>query len=658
MSNFPKLFKKGYIGSCQVKNRVYMTSMLTFFGDTNMQPSDQLIAYYEERAKGGVGLIMSEASVVNLSHGASGPRSLYALNPFHIQSFARVSGAVHKYGTKIFGQLNHGGANLDPKDNGGRIVAPSAVPSALGVMPEALTIEEIEELKQQYIMSAAMLKAADYDGVEIHAAHGYLFCEFLSPAFNKREDDYGGNRENRCRIITDIIAGIKAVCGADFPVAVRISVDEYDAVHPDSIDLAEGVEIAKVLEAGGADALDISCGNYFAVRGESCEPYSFEEGWRRGNAKAVKDAVKIPVMGMNTVKRPETAEELLEQGVCDFVGVGRGHIADPEWCRKAKTGKSDEIRKCLGCLYCFESLTSVAFPRCSVNPRMSREHILRTPPENNGGGRKVVVVGGGAAGMQASSLLAQRGFDVTLFEKNSELGGSMIHAAATAPYKVKIEWLRDTMQKECEKAGVDIRLSTEATIESVKALNPTAVFLGAGGKLIRPASIPGINAKNVVMYHEVLDGNVKPSGRVAVIGGGLTGLETAEYICHNYKPEKLHIIDMLPQIGAGIYMGVFADVMGQIMPYEPEILAGHALSAVTEEGVTLTKMDDQSTVTVPVDCVVLAMGVAPNKALVKEYEDNFDRVVLMGETLRAPGRIATSVSDGYLNAYGFDPDCG
>ncbi|MBR1565778.1 MAG: FAD-dependent oxidoreductase, partial [Oscillospiraceae bacterium] len=355
---------------------------------------------------------------------------------------------------------------------------------------------------------------------------------------------------------------------------------------------------------------------------------------------------------------PETAEELLEQGVCDFVGVGRGHIADPQWVRKAKAGKTDEIRKCLGCLYCFESLMTVAYPRCSVNPRMSREHILRTAPEKNGDGRKVAVVGGGAAGMQASALLAQRGFDVTLFEKNPELGGCMKYAAGTAPYKVRVQWFRDTLQQECEKAGVDIRLNTEATIDAVKAVNPEAVFLGVGGTPIRPASIPGINAKNVVMYHEVLDGKVKLSGRIAVIGGGLTGLETAEYVCHNFSPEKLVIADMLPQIGTGIYPVILADVMYQILPYGPELLAGHALAAVTDGGVCLTKLEDQSTVEIPVDYVVLAMGVAVPNPVIKEFEDNFDRVVLLGETRKSPGRIGTSVADGYLNAYGFDPDCG
>ena len=654
---FPKMFEKGYIGTCQLKNRVFMTSMLTFFGDKDMLPSNQLIAYYEERAKGGVGLIMSEASNVNLVHGASGPRSLYALDPFNIQSFARVATAVHKYGTKIFGQLNHGGANLNPADNGGRVVAQSAVQTAVGLMPEALTIEEIEELKQQYIMSAVMLKLADYDGVEIHAAHGYLMCEFFSPAFNKREDQYGGSRENRVRIVTDIIAGIKYACGADFPVAVRMSVDEYDPTHPDAIDLKEGVEIAKLLEAAGADALDISCGNYFSVRGESLEPFSFPEAWRSGNTKAVKEAVKIPVIGMNTIKQPATAERLLEERYCDFVGVGRGHIADPEWVRKAKAGKTDEIRKCLGCLYCFESLFSVAYPRCSVNPRMSREWVLRTPPEKNGNGRKVAVVGGGAAGMQASALLAERGFDVTLFEKKAELGGALKYAAGTAPYKDRIQWFSDTLQLECEKAGVDIRTNTEATVDSVKALNPEAVFLSVGGNPVRPASIPGINAKNVVMYQEVLDKKVELSGKIALIGGGLTGLETAEFVCHNYNPEKLYIVDMLPQIGTGIYPGIFADIMYQIMPYAPEMLAGHALAAVTDTGVNLIKLEDQSPVELAVDYVVLAMGVSTPKAVIKEFEDNFDRVVLLGETNKAPGRIAVSVADGYLNAYGFDPDC-
>ena len=328
---YPKLFEKGHIGSLTLKNRAVMTAMTTGYAGLDGAPTEQLCQYYEDRAKGGVGLIVTEIFRVNQEHGVAFPRQMYALNPMNIQPLAQMVDRVHQYGTKIFAQIHHGGSTNSPELNGGRIVAPSAVPNVSGVMPDPLTLEQIEELKQQFIGTAAAAKAAGFDGVEVHGAHGYLLCEFLSSAFNKRTDQYGGSIENRCRLITEIIQGIKAVCGRDFPVGVRFSCDEHDPFHPDSITLAEGVEFAKIFEKAGADVLDVSNGNYFCPFGENEEPYSYAEGWRAPETSAIKNAVNIPVIGVSNIKTPDVAEKLLEENICDFVGVGRAHIADPEW---------------------------------------------------------------------------------------------------------------------------------------------------------------------------------------------------------------------------------------------------------------------------------------------------------------------------------------
>jgi len=220
---YSRLFERGRIGTLTLKNRAVMTSMTTGYAGLDGAPTEQLCQYYEERAKGGVGLIVTEIFKVSLVHGVAFPRQLYALNPMNIQPLAQMVARVHQYGTKIFAQLHHGGSTNDPALNNGRIVAPSAVPNVSGIMPDPLTLEEIEELKGQFIASAVAAKAADFDGVEIHGAHGYLLCEFLSAAFNKREDQYGGSVENRCRLICEIIQGIKAACGRNFPVGVRFS---------------------------------------------------------------------------------------------------------------------------------------------------------------------------------------------------------------------------------------------------------------------------------------------------------------------------------------------------------------------------------------------------------------------------------------------------
>lgn len=651
-----KLFETGYIGKCRIKNRVAMTSMTTGFAGKDGQPTELLMDYYEERAKGGVGVIFTEIFCLNEVHGRSFPRQLMAIDPANIVTLNEMTTRIHRYDAKIIAQLHHGGSTNYPHLNKGPIKAASAIPNAIQIMPEPLTIEEIEELKQQFITTAVNCQTADFDGVEIHGAHGYLLNQFFSSSSNNRTDQYGGSLENRCRLACEIIAGIKAACGKDYPVTVRLSVDEYDPFHPNHIKLEEGVEIAKIMEAAGADAINVSCGNYFSIKGETLEPYSYPQGWKKGNAKAVKDAVNIPVIAINTVKEPEFAETLLEEGICDFVGVARGNLADPEWTIKAATGRSAEIRKCIGCMYCFESLLGpTGRARCSVNPRLGLEHAFKEAPEKNGNGKKIVVVGGGPSGMQAASILANRGFAVTLFDKGSELGGSMNLADKTAEYKNKITWLRDTLALEVEKSGVDVRLNTEVTIDMVAAEKPDAVFLSMGADPLCP-NLPGLDGPNVVLANDLLSGKKQVSGKVAVIGGGLTGLETAEYICHNCNPEKLYIADMLPQLGTGIYYIVLGDVMRQIEPYAPGLLPGHKLDSVTENSVTLIRVEDQTPVTLDVDYVVLALGLKPNAELIKQYEDTFSRVVVLGESRKAPGRIATSLYDAYVAAYAFNPE--
>ena len=649
-----KLLEKGYLGTCQIKNRAVMTAMTTGYAGLDGTPTEQLSRYYEERAKGGVGLIVTEIFRVNQVHGVAFPRQMYALNPMNIQPLAQMTARVHQYGTKIFAQIHHGGSTNAPEMNNGRIVAPSAVPNVSGIMPDPLSPEEIEELKQQFIQTAAACKAADFDGVEIHGAHGYLLCEFLSPAFNKREDQYGGTVENRCRLIIEIIQGIKVVCGKDFPVGVRFSCDEHDPFHPDSLKLSDGVEIAKVLEAGGADFLDVSNGNYFCPHSENEEPYSYPQGCREEETRTIREAVNVPVIGVSNIKSPDVAERLLLNGACDFVGVGRQHIADPEWIRKTAEGRTEEIAHCIGCLYCFESLMTVGYMRCSVNPRVGREGVFHEEPVKNGNGRKIVVVGGGAAGMEAAAILGQRGFDVTLYEKNDVLGGELNLASATAPYKEKVGWLVTTLSKAMEKANVKVELGVEATPALVKKDAPEAVFLAAGGRPIVPA-LPGINGENVCLAADVISGRKPAAGRTVIVGGGLTGLETAEKLFRENPDMEITVVDMLPKMGMTMYPAIYDDVMKQMAGKNLTLKPGCLLKEVDETGVKVMKTEDQSEEFIAADQVILAMGTKANQELISAFEQEFARVIPLGQTAKNPGRIATSLFDGYVQARGFDP---
>ncbi len=648
-----KLLEKGYLGTCQIRNRTVMTAMTTGYAGLDGAPTEQLTRYYEERAKGGIGLIVTEIFRVNNVHGVAFPRQMYALNPMNIQPLAQMTARVHQHGAKIFAQIHHGGSTNSPEMNNGRIVAPSAVPNVSGIMPDPLTLEEIEELKQQFIGTAAACKAADFDGVEIHGAHGYLLCEFLSPAFNKREDQYGGSIENRCRLITEIVQGIKTVCGRDFPVGVRFSCDEHDPFHPDSLKLEDGIEIAKVLEASGADFLDVSNGNYFCPHSENEEPYSYAQGCREEETKAIKNAVNIPVIGVSNIKSPSVAERLLENGACDFVGIGRQSIADPCWVNKTKAGKDEEIAHCIGCLYCFESLMTVGYVRCSVNPKVGREGVFHEDPVCDGNGRKVAVVGGGVAGMEAAAVLGQRGFDVTLYEKDSKLGGEVNLACATAPYKDKVGWLVTTLSKEMEKGNVKVHLNCDATPEVVKAGAPEAVFLATGGKPIVP-NLPGVDSDKVSLAADVIGGKKEPCGKIVIVGGGLTGLETAEKLFREDPDRDITVVDMLPKIGMTMYPAIYDDVVKQMAGNKLTLRSGCMLKEVTEEGVKVLRTEDNNEEVIPADSVILAMGNRADKMTIDAYEKEFDRVIPLGQTAKNPGRIATSVFDGYVNARGFE----
>ena len=437
-------------------------------------------------------------------------------------------------------------------------------------------------------------------------------------------------------------------------MAVRFSCDEHDPFHPDAISLEEGVEIAKVLEAAGADMLDVSNGNYFCVGGENEEPYSYPEGWRAPETSAIKNAVSIPVAGVSNVKTPDVAEKLLEDGVCDFVGVGRGHIADPEWCNKAAHGRNDLIHHCIGCIYCFESLGLVGGIRCSVNPRAGREAALREEPARAEEPSKVAVVGGGVAGMQAAAVLGKRGFDVTLYEREAELGGELNLATATAPYKDKVGWLKTTLMGEMEEGGVNIVVNCEATPELVKGTGAVAVFLASGGRPIVP-NVPGVDGSNVVLAADVISGKRDIAGDIVIVGAGLTGLETAELLFRRDAAKRVTVIDMVEKIGANMFPSVFVDVTKQMAGKPFEMKASTMLKEVTPAGIVATDLASGADVTLDADWVVLAVGTKGDTATIDAFESAFNRVIPLGQTHKNPGRIATSLSEAYIVARGFNP---
>ena len=647
---YSKIFEQGKMGNVTFKNRLVMSPMGTSLAEMDGSPSEDMIAFYEARAIGGAGLIIPEITRVNDVHGVGMMRQLSVSKDRHIEGLAKLAASVHKHGTKIFIQLHHPGRETVTALTGGPVVSASAIPCKyLQQETRALSTEEVKALIQQFIDGGVRVKKAGCDGVELHAAHGYLLQQFLSPYTNKREDEYGGSFENRLRMITEIIQGLRAQCGPDFPIGVRLSVEEFldkTGVTEDYIHILDGVKIAMALEKCGIDFIDVSVGLY--ETGNVCvEPISFPQGWRKDLIKDVKDHVSIPVIGVSCIREPQTAEAFLENGIVDFVSMGRSWLADEQWGRKVLEGREKELCKCINCLRCFESLNAwmgAGIPaECALNPRACRERYYGDL-EYDLQGHKAVVVGSGPSGMIAAKTLAERGVKVTLIDRQSELGGT-VNLAKKPPLKERMEWIADYYKVEFEKLGVEVKLGMEATAENIAEMNPDAVLVATGSKSIIPRSIPGIDGKNVYTIEEVLTGKAGlKDKKILIVGAGVTGLETAEYLCH--EGNTVVLADMLEKVAPNANHTNVADVCGRLKKYGAQFMMAHALKEIQETGVILERLSDKEAVTIDADAVVLSLGFRPDNGLVEELKAKGIPAQAIGNAIK-DGTIAPATRSGY-----------
>ena len=643
---YEKLFSRGKIGPLELKSRIVMPPMGCSLANADGTASPEIIRYYEERAKGGCALIYTEVTCVDEERGGAGYFQLHAAEPKYVQGLQKLANAVHKYDTKIFLQLHHPGREISASmQKAGEIIAPSAIPCpVVGEMPRAMTTAECEAMIQKFVKGAVMAKMAGMDGVELHAAHGYLLNQFMSPLTNKRTDKYGGNFFGRMRFIAEIIVGIRFACPG-FPVSVRISASEY---QEGGLTIEDGVKIARYLESLGIAAINVSCGTY-ATGNTIVEPYFRDEMWKKDLAASVKKAVKIPVIAVNTVKHPETAEKLLEEGVSDFVALGRAQLADPEFGKKTKEGKEHLIRKCMGCMFCFRAAAMGLPIICNANPNLGMETLYNDDTlKKDGAGRTVAVIGGGPGGMQAAIVLAKRGFKPVLFEKSDVLGGSMNYAKMP-PHKELVGELIETMANELKEYGVEVCLGTEATVEAVKALNPYGVIIATGGKPIK-VPVPGADGENVLLAQDVVAGKYEIKGKnVIVVGGGITGLETAEILG---KDNKVTVIEMGKNLGEPLYPSVKRYLLGVLAEQGTEIKTLEALAEISDGKAVIRNSVSAFKTELPADYVVFAAGVRPDTAFADEFFANFDKVTKVGDA-SVPGLIGDALREANAKAWVF-----
>ena len=680
---YEKLFTPIKIGSCEIKNRIAMAPMLMDFGQFDGRTTEQLMNYYEERAKGGTGLIITEITRVNDRTGASAFAQLGMSHDYQIEGMSELAKRIHSHGSKLFVQLHHPG-----RQNMGllmgtlplsiacdkampffkdvlykvvpagkmlmehhivpRVVAPSKCENSYfsDGNNRGLRKSEIKGLINDFIAAAERVKKSGCDGVQLHASHGYLLQQFLSPNTNHRTDEYGGSLENRMRFLLEIIAGIKEKCGKDFPVIVRLTVDEcYEMIGKKGkgYNLSEGVEMAKRLEKAGVDAIDVSSAAYDTFN-YWLEPTSFKCGWRKYMAAAVKEAVSIPVIAANLIRSPEQAEQQLQEGTQDMISLGRPHIADPHWANKAKQERAEDIKRCVCCLYCIESMQNNAYTGdhgyCAVNPFVGEENY-ELPTD--GDSRKVMVVGAGPAGLTAAELMAKRGFKVTVYEKSSVAGGQ-VYLGAKPPLKEKLNWCIDDLITACTKLGVEIKYSAEVTKDLVEKEKPYAVICATGGNAVRPKSIDGVDNSFVYTPTEILDGSVQiENKKVAVIGSGMTGLETAELLAE--KGNRIIIVEMADSVAPGVWHQHPNDVLPRLEEKGTKLYLSKKLTAISEGAITVEDTKTKRRSTLDADAVVLAMGVRSDNSLYKSIQF-MTKAYLIGDADKV-GRIADATMSAY-----------
>ena len=642
--SYEKLFEPGMIGGLEIKNRIVMPAMGCSLAESTGEAGARMIKYYADRARGGAGLIITEITRVDDETGVGTPNQLSVTNTHMIAQLSRLVEAVHAYDTKLFVQLHHPGNQTPSRLIGGRqpVSASDVTCKVIGEEPRELTTKEVEGMVKKFVTGAVIAQKAGVDGVEIHAAHGYLVSQFLSPHTNKRADKYGGSFQGRMRFVTEIIMGIKAFCGPKFPISVRINGSDY---LPDGITEEDGIAQAKYLEALGISCLNVSCGTYDSGS-TIIEPSYYKEGWKINLASNIRKAVKIPVIAVCNVKHPSFAEHMLQEGDVDFVGIARGHLADPDWGKKARAGSDILIRKCLGCMECFRILNDGLPLGCTVNPVLGREFEYGDEKlVMNGAGRTAAVVGGGPAGMEAALTLAKRGFNTILFEAADKLGGTA-NLAAIPPNKGMIAEFVETMEAQLKEAGVDVRLGVKADLAAVQETGAEAVFMAAGGRPVLPA-IEGI--EKAVTAEEVLKGNVALNGKnVVIIGGGVTGLETAECLA---EKNKVTVVEMLDKIGGNLYPSVVMHLAQEIMKNGGTIAKGKKLTTIGDDEVVLADAATGKETRIPADAVVLAMGVRSYRPDYEAFRAAYgDKLIMVGDSSR-PGQIYDALHSGHDRAF-------
>jgi len=641
--NYNNLFTPFKIGKMEVKNRIVMAPMGTNTTGPDGTISLDEINYFEDRARGGAGMIITGVFFLNEKLAQGSLEGLLHDN-YVIPRLTDLCERVQRYGTKIIAQLSCGtGRNAFPSMYGEPPVSASPIASAFDpdVICHALTREEIKEIVEQFAESAIRVKKAGFDGIEVHAHAGYLIDQFMSSIWNKRDDEYGGSIENRMRFPVEIVQSIRSAVGPDMPILFRIALDHR---FEGGRQIDESMEMIKILEQAGVDALDIDAGSYETIDyifppsylGDACMQYV---------CKPAREAVSIPLLNAGN-HTPETATDLINSGHADFVMMGRPLIADPDLPNKLRTNHREDVRPCIRCNEdCIGRIVGRNTKlSCSVNPQAGFEK--RFTIEKTAAPEHIVVIGGGPAGLEAARVAALKGHQVTLFEKEAQVGGQLT-SAATPPFKNKLREFVTWYTVQLEKLGVEVHLNTTVQIDDPILQEADHIIAGPGATPVMPP-IPGIDNDNVVGAIEAhIDKELVKGDNIVITGGGLTGCDLALELALEGK--NVSIVELTGELAPGMLFINAASLMPMLDEHGVQKLTGHKVLSFEENGVKAETTDGKE-VLIEADTIIHAFGMSSNTDLIDQLKETYyHKTKQVGDSVSI-GKVGEAVRSGFYAA--------
>lgn len=651
-NKYQHIFSPVTIRHMTVKNRIVMMPMGTNFGEQNGEMSFLHINYYEQRAKGGTGLLIVENASVDSPQGSNGTTQLRIDSDNYIPRLYKLCENVHKHGACIAIQINHAGASAMSSRIGMQPVSASDVPSKEGgEIPRPLTKEEILNIVRKYAEAARRAQICGFDAVEIHAGHSYLISQFLSPIYNKRTDEFGGSAENRTRFAHMILEAVRKQVGPHFPIFLRISADE---LMEGGNTLEDTLAYLEYLEKE-VDVFDVSCGLNGSIQYQIDANY-LPDGWRSYMARAVKEKFGKPCIAVGNIRHPQIAEEILAKGDADFIGMGRGLIAEPEWVNKVEYGNECDLRSCISCnIGCAGHRIGLNQPiRCTVNPAVNSgedyiKHKIKKPCN-------VVVIGGGTAGLEAACTAAEVGCTTFLIEKKAELGG-LASVISKIPDKKRLgEFPQYLIRRAAKLHNLFVFCNTQATTELVKSLNPDIIVNATGSEPTLPP-IRGLHElvdkedshvatvlkmiERIPEYPEHMEGR-----KVVIIGGGAVGLDVMEFFTE--RGARVSMVEMLPMIGNGLDPVSRCDIHAKLKKYQVEQMVNTMLQEVRNDRFIVKTPQDEIK-ELPFDYGFICLGMKASTPVLKELEETFSdtnvEIINIGDSKRAR-RIIEGTEEG------------